>query len=387
MGYDLTSAIVRSKAHPQPFWCLMRPGDDDPLEIDGNVGKSPVDDLSVNVCRFVMFFQSRNGISDIERKRKPVGTGGKASKLKAALFIISDCIRIPHSCLLECLFVDVPSLRGFFFCGTANVWLEETFCLRAFPCQSVDLDHRHFNAYRVFVVIFAAWCLSCPEQESEMSTLLQPPQNTQKLTAPSSMEEMKRYFHCRTHQSSSWWDPQSLVAWHWRVNNRHGSQKHPVHERHWKFDGVDEYCFKTTQCLGCCRRSLGIGSCGYWQNRRVGISGGAFFLPSWKTLPTKPLAHAAIRRNNVLFGIAGSHQPAGKALANQILIHDYEWPSYHVVEEFADLVENPGDLLSIYIYIYLFANQYEPLVRDVFGGNTCLLCCFLTLLDVVFLYF
>jgi hypothetical protein len=51
----------------------------------------------------------------------------------------------------------------------------------------------------------------------------------------------------------------------------------------------------------------------------------------------------------VLFGIAGSHQPAGKALANQILIHDYEWPSYHVVEEFADLVENPGDLLSIYI--------------------------------------
>jgi hypothetical protein len=203
MGYDLTSAIVRSKAHPQPFWCLMRPGDDDPLEIDGNVGKSPVDDLSVNVCRSVMFFQSRNGISDIERKRKPVGTGGKASKLKAALFIISDCIRIPHSCLLECLFVDVPSLRGFFFCGTANVWLEETFCLRAFPCQSVDLDHRHFNAYRVFVVIFAAWCLSCPEQESEMSTLLQPPQNTQKLTAPSSMEEMKRYFHCRTHQSSS----------------------------------------------------------------------------------------------------------------------------------------------------------------------------------------
>ena len=87
----------------------------------------------------------------------------------------------------------------------------------------------------------------------------------------------------------------------------------------------------------------------------------------------------------MLFGIAGSHQPAGKALANQILIHDYEWPSYHVVEEFADLVENPGDLLSI--YIYLFANQYEPLVRDVFGGNTCLLCCFLTLLDVVFLYF
>jgi hypothetical protein len=59
----------------------------------------------------------------------------------------------------------------------------------------------------------------------------------------------------------------------------------------------------------------------------------------------------------VLFGIAGSHQPAGKALANQILIHDYEWPSYHVVEEFADLVENPGDLLSIYIYICLQTNM------------------------------
>jgi len=112
-------------------------------------------------------------------RKSTLATGGKASKLKAALFMISDCIRIPHSCLLECLFVDVPSLCGFFFCGTANVWLEEAFCLRAFPCQSVDLDHRHFNAYRVFVVIFAAWCLSCPEQESEMSTLLQP-QRTRK---------------------------------------------------------------------------------------------------------------------------------------------------------------------------------------------------------------
>ena len=35
-----------------------------------------------------------------------------------------------------------------------------------------------------------------------------------------------------------------------------------------------------------------------------------------------------------------------EASATQSLIHDYDRPDYHVVEDFADLIENPGDFFQ-----------------------------------------